>query len=269
MAAKARAFGVEIECGIDPENAIECPEQKIKVSYYGYRPWEFIDAVLNRLQRTGKISRDWFWHEDGTLLELDSPILRGYKGMLELQRAMKYLREYGGYVTSSDGLHVHHDAPEFLEDPQLAVTLLKCWVANRDYVKKFIAPRRVADRGWGPFITHETTENVARWVEDEGLDGLYRELGYGYRYDCNLLSLAAHGTIELRLHEGTLDFDQAEAWVRFGQAFINRVASGKAVAAERGLGSTRRVLEEFKVTKRAHAVLARKAGLRVPAAAAA
>jgi hypothetical protein len=32
------------------------------------------------------------------------------------------------------------------------------------------------------------------------------------------------GTVEIRQHHGTLDFDEIEAWVWFGRHFIDRVA---------------------------------------------
>ena len=43
------------------------------------------------------------------------------------------------------------------------------------------------------------------------------------RHDLNLASLQRHGTIEIRLHEGTLHFPEAKSWIEFGQGFIERV----------------------------------------------
>jgi hypothetical protein len=53
----------------------------------------------------------------------------------------------------------------------------------------------------------------------------WRESYYGRR-NLNIQALSRHGTIELRAHEGTLDYESVFSWVRFGQAFIGSIVSG-------------------------------------------
>lgn len=202
---KDRAFGVEVECGVGGNS----PSSLIRL-------WDGLRAI----ERQGKLSREWrenFGH-DGTYVELRSPILEGRSGFAELRRALKAISKCGGYVTRSDGMHVHHNAPDYLETPEKVIQLVRTWRNNRGLISAFVDPRRVnayACIGWSSsYLTR--------------LEGLVkadptRVWDTPERNDLNLRSLRRHGSIEIRLHEGCLDPDRAEAWVRFGQSFLNKV----------------------------------------------
>lgn len=197
-----RKFGVEIECGFR----------------YG---WDAAVNLLRDAAEKGDIDPYWWQNagEDGTLLETRSPILQGKAGFLELSRVMNLLTENGGYVTTSDGMHVHHDAPDFVEDLDATKRLVHSWVTNRTVIEKFV-PRERRNRG-------------ACWPWDQQSLGMlerstpeHKRLS-GTRHDLNIRALDEHGTIEIRLHPGCLDPVKAEAWIRFGQAFLNRCSAVK------------------------------------------
>lgn len=267
---KARPFGVELEFGLDCTIAPDSPEKERAVrdikngTQDRYRNRTFGLELLRRWQNEGKVSREWFGHGDGTMLEFASPILKGVQGFKELKRMTSLLVEHGGYVTHRDGLHVHHDATEFLKKPELTVTLLKAWRANRSWVDRFIAPsRRATGHGWA----YPVTDDHVRGLETRLKQG--ESLGYAVRYfgefDVNVLALNKYGTIELRLHEGTLDFDEIEAWVRFGQAFINRVVQGDAVILSPPTARRHAVtLQQYKLPRAAQEQLARKGKFKLP-----
>lgn len=211
---KHRTFGVEIECG-HPEG-------------YGF--------VSNLLYNEGLDG--WDVGMDGSGVEARSPILRGPTGFKTLRRAMNVIRENGGVVTAADGLHVHHGVPDLEDDKDAIVRLVRSWMDNTPLIHQFVAERR-RDRGPCP---DWLDVQFAQLVENGTVDsGYYPSWDYarnryqgevyvgqcGPRGSLNLWSLSEHGTVELRSHEGTLDADIAEAWVRFGQRFINAVVSRK------------------------------------------
>lgn len=192
-----RRFGVEIECGFPGgPNAVRTllDKEKIKPLSVG---------------------------ADGSGVEVRSPVLKGTKGLDWLKECMQALRENGGYVTLADGLHVHHEGTPGYKltrnssiDTITCLRLIHSWKNNNDVLDKFVARRR---------RTHSYCAKV--WKNGEyvknAADGSYP----GKYSDLNLRSLnSSKGTIEIRLHEGTLDFDEADAWIRFGQAMLDLAA---------------------------------------------
>lgn len=198
----SRTFGVEVECG-HPQG------------------WEGVA----RLFRQSDCSREWSIGSDGSGVEARTPILTGLAGFKELKKGMNLIRSTGGYVTRRDGLHVHHGAEELFGNKDLAVLLVKSWAINSDVIEKFVELRRCGINAYNP----RWSDGHIRQLEQVTLNPNYR-CGFppiGPRGALNLGSLEDHGTVELRLFEGTLDYDLAEAWVRFGQRFLNEVLKRK------------------------------------------
>ena len=220
-----RKFGVEIECGHRTGNTARVRELLVREVAEG--------NIDRRWVRSGSVG------SDGTLVEIRSPILAGKAGFSELRKVMKLLTDTGGYVTSYDGMHVHHDAPEFVGNLELTRELVRSWVANRKNIEKFVARDR-----WDNGACSAWSGESLNLLESAKKFGTHREIlttpdGYTYekyfaygRRDLNISALEEHGTVELRLHEGCLDFERAEAWIRFGQAFLNKVANGKKAVPE-------------------------------------
>jgi hypothetical protein len=108
---------------------------------------------------------------------------------------------------------------------------VRSWVANRDKIVKFVAPNREvsgACSAWRPVDIEDikyigTPGKPTRMEEYTGGWGTQRQFVtrmvpvYFGRRDLNIASLERHGTVEIRLHEGTLDSKKAVAWVQFGQ----------------------------------------------------
>lgn len=229
----SRTFGVEVECG-HPDG------------------WEGV----GRLFRASDCSREWSISSDGSGVEARTPILSGASGFKELKKGMNLIRSTGGYVTRRDGLHVHHGAPE-LRDKALAVRLIKSWVANTPVIEQFAAQHRCGINAYNP----PWGAGHVRQLETARADSRY-STGWqpcGPRGAINLLSLENHGTVELRLFEGTLDYDIADAWVRFGQRFIDNVLKQrKRVLAPAKEPSE--LLKRVKLNKTASKRLLAKAG---------
>jgi putative amidoligase enzyme len=237
-----RRFGVEIECGIAGGMEAAARLLGFTTNQYGsYLP-----------------NDGWKIGADGSGVELRTPPLRGKTGIKEVRRTMERLKDMGAYVTERDGMHIHHDAPEIVKDPTLAVKLARSWLNNLDEIHKLVHPYRV-NSGHCPRWTDEFLRNLEAWAS--GSTELRTR-----RHDLNLYSLRKHGTVEIRLHEGTLDPDVMEAWVRFGQKLIHEVVSRPRVMQKT---RKRNMIERIRLAPEAAAVLAEKEewGHRTPGSA--
>jgi hypothetical protein len=229
-----RRFGVEIECGF---------------RHQGGR-----NTVSANLRKKG--IKPLSVGHDGSGVEVRSPILKGQKGLDWLHECMDALLEMGCYVTDSDGMHVHHEGnpgyqklvplpvvkvhrkPDLptpvrnarirrkkVVSPLACVRLATSWNNNDKLIDKLVAPRRRNGMLHCCGKTWRQEDNL------KGLEGGKVDAG-GRMADLSMYHLGStKGTIELRLHEGTLDFEEAEAWIRFGQAFLNKLAKEKSAIA--------------------------------------
>jgi Putative amidoligase enzyme len=206
-----RSFGVEIECGIPGGYDTAC-----ELFGVGYDEWyEDPDEGL----------KNWSIGEDGTEVEIRTPILYGEAGFKTLREAMTKIKGAGGYVTPYDGMHVHHGAPEFVDNPALCSLLVKSWKNNEEAIHSMVAPRR-RESGACPKWSFEALSLMERWLQGAtALPGMPREMHF-YRNDLNLIPLPTYGTVEIRLHEGTLDPDVAISWIKFFQVFMHEVLQG-------------------------------------------
>lgn len=199
----ARKFGVEIECGFPGgPNAVR------------------------RLLGFGESWRHdgWIVGSDGSGVELKTPPLQGQHGFEILAATMDKLKENGAYVTEADGMHVHHDAPEFASSFGKTHQLVHSWVNNIRVIEQMVHPDRRDYDACPPWREHDlrTLDDLYR-MRGEVAGEAIRQFYYFGRHDLNIMALSEHGTVEIRLHEGTLDPDVAVAWIQFGQRFLHGV----------------------------------------------
>ena len=175
---------------------------------------------------------------DGSGVEVRSPILKGQGGFDTLGEVMEFLTEIGGYVTTADGMHVHHDAsdfvPEGFEEPyedaiwdadtedytfvtrggskncaEVAARVhrvLESYAANQAIIDQIVDPYR---RKWSEI----RPDSLKSWKKNSTIHTGRHNIHY----------TEEHGTFEFRQHEGTLDPQKAFAWIEFGQHFLNYV----------------------------------------------
>jgi hypothetical protein len=204
-----RKFGIEFE--------FSCPgipmEQLPGARFSDYRPTQQFHNFVKILEDNN--FKDWVVGNDGSEWEIKTGILNGPQGFKKVKQFLELVvGKYDAYVQlRADGLHVHHDAPEFIDNKEPAVRLVENWVENQDNILKMVDPCRVnryACPKWG-------RDDLIRLQQSPGTSGFGRK-------NLNISALTRHGTIELRCHEGTLEYEEVLSWVRFGQSFI-----GKAV----------------------------------------
>lgn len=233
-----RRFGVEIEFdsnGLDMSGVRRVLRDAFDKK--GFRRWHFMDRMIH----------------DGSELELKTPILRGKDGFNKLKLVMDTLEDNGCYTTGDDGLHVHHDAPEFTHNIDNCIKLVKSWHANRHLIYQFVDGSRTSDGCSGGIGTYWAcpgwSDDSVKRLEEQ------REIPQWDRHDLNLLSLRSKGSIEIRLHEGTLDYTEAESWIRFGQRFIDRSLAHSI----RDSGDVTNLLKKVRVSASAEKKLLNKA----------
>lgn len=210
---KNRKFGVELEFSSDGMGR-ERVAQELGRAFdsVGLRRWYFLDRI----------------HHDGSELELATPILRGKEGFDKLKFVMDTLSNMGCYCNEEDGLHVHHDAPEFTQNIDLCIRLVKNWKSNSHLIYQFVSPDRTTDvyGDGGHWACPNWSDHAIEEMERS------RQIPHWDRNDLNLCALSKYGSVEIRLHEGTLDFDEASSWIKFGQKFLDHTVKHSMYVAE-------------------------------------
>lgn len=221
-----RYVGVEIECFLS-----DVTRRKYKA---------LAEAWDAGITADGSVRADAGTHnvEHGT-----SPA-RGDDFVKQLRETCDLLHEQGARVNKSCGLHVHVDARDFTTREILAFARLYSRVEKSLYglVSK---ARRTNDysRPWGPKLTdeHATSEGrCSAMDEDQPLTKREKALDiatYGdeslarrcktnrYKdssryHGVNFNALACHGTIEFRLHHGTVNFTKIAMWAALCSALV-------------------------------------------------
>lgn len=187
MKVRNRPYGVEIECGI-PHNTVRQEAEA--------------DKVVAQMRALG-------WHRgwDGSGFEFSSSILTGRTGHKKIRQACDIILSAGGYVTQSDGLHVHHDRRDLSTEQLYAFA--KAWSDNLREIHKLVPAWRRHSGMCKPLSSSELNS--------------IKTHGAAARHNSRALTVyipSRHGTIEIRQHHGTLDADEIISWVEFGQKFI-------------------------------------------------
>ena len=143
--------------------------------------------------------------------------------------ALKALRELGGQVNHTCGLHVHHSIAHL--GPRDVATAIAGYRQSKKALQ-LIIPASRWNNGyckWDENYGTLSRSKLDEWKDQSGWRRV-REVLYADRYSVtNLCALFDHGTLEFRQHSGTLDGDKVMNWVLLTQGFVNlheRVKSG-------------------------------------------
>jgi hypothetical protein len=219
-----RKFGVEIEyIGAYAELIRQMESRGLSASYEGYT--HQVRRNSWKIVRDGSISGGY---------ELVSPPLSGAAGFREVELACEALAAAGCRVNSTCGLHVHHEIKDLTLDG--FKRLIRGWYVNQDNTNRLVARSRRNSTWARPF-----TEGDLRYVDS--LRSLDQDAVRRHfveqrltRYKAlNAQAFGRYGTIEVRQHQGTMNFKKIAAWIRYGQAFIAAASAGEiAIAATTG-----------------------------------
>jgi hypothetical protein len=221
----SRRFGVEIEFYCSQSfTAVEAALRAAGV-------------VVNNTSTThnGSSLTAWVLKYDGSLnappayswhgMELVSPPISGAEGFDALKNVCRVLRTLGARVNRSTGLHVHHDV-EDLNLRQFKNVVLG-YANNQRSIDQLVATSR---RGRQSFCGPLDDGTLTSIRNCPSLGSIATLVGTRYVH-VNLKSFPKYGTIELRQHQGSINYTKIAAWISFGQALIAK-AKADAEAGE-------------------------------------
>lgn len=217
MVSEERTFGVEIEFyGPTREALIEAVKsQGLEIEYEGY---------THRTTAHWKIVTDSSVHgssgERG--LELVSPILKGLDGINQINKVCIALKSVDAKVNKTCGLHLHLDARDLtLQDWKNTLTFYYNYQEGID--KLMPKSRRDND-----YCNHYSENELRRIQKCRSLEELFDTCHDRYKV-INVSSFLRHGTIEMREHSGTVEFEKIVEWLQFCIAVINKGKSVKSL----------------------------------------
>ena len=197
-----RQFGVEAEFyGITPTMAVEALRE--------------VGIVAEWMNYTHEVTANWKIVYDASVtstgtgigrgLELVSPILKGEEGLKDLEKALNALKNAGGKVNTTCGLHVHIDTLGM--NGVQRKNFFNGYVKNQDVMDRLVSSSRRNNRQYTCRYSASQAEQYANALENG-------QTGYSRYFTVNTCSFAKYGTLEFRQHQGTLNGKKAVAWVQ-------------------------------------------------------
>ena len=166
----------------------------------------------------------WSCKPDGTAgvdAEAVSPILND-GSLNESITAARALLRAGATVNRKTGYHVHIGADHYGNEG-IAATV-RNWYTAADAIGALVAPSRLNNN----FTVHSLNPSVVDgWVESIRNGNISnRFTGHNRYLSLNLDSYQRHGTVEFRLHHGTLNGKKIQAWAEFCEAIATFSTAG-------------------------------------------
>lgn len=161
----------------------------------------------------------------GTGWEIVSPVLSGQGGLDQIEKACRVVRELGASVNRSCGLHVHHDVADLNVDALKNVA--RGWVNNRPLIDGLVAESR--REGGSYYCRPLGSADLGRITAASNINDMRRLSIDRYR-TLNYAALGRYGTIEVRQHQGTFNFEKIRSWLLLGQAIIDTAVTTGAAA---------------------------------------
>lgn len=211
-----RKFGVEIEfVGLGVAAAARALQSAgLDCSAPGY---------THRVMSSWKVVTDASVYNGG---ELVSPPLSGAAGLRALKTACEALVAAGARVSTACGLHVHHDVND-LSAPQLG-RLFRNWADTQAATDQLVSASRRNSRWAQPLRTREVEHVEAL----PSVSHARNHFAYVDRYrSLNVAAYPRYGTVEVRQHQGTINFTKIASWIAYGQAQIAAAKAGVALSS--------------------------------------
>jgi hypothetical protein len=189
-----------------------------------------VSTVPDKYTIDGKISREnWYSGTDcsvnGSGREYTSPKLRGNDGLRSIRKVTNHLKESS--CDHSCGLHLHMDMRGLNENAKKAIALAYHYTC--DVWHAFIAKGR---DGTNYSRRHNRYFDRRKIINSSEVRRLSRE-----RYVwMNWHAISAHGTLEIRAHQGTCDGYEVQSWVKAHIRFVDFVSKLSVAQVTRVFG---------------------------------
>ncbi len=242
-----RPFGVEIEVNhlwygrFLPIDSGVVPPYRIPDGLK--RAFEESGLPIGNGEDTWRLQEDHSIRGKGAV-EVASPHLSGTRGLRDVGKVLRIIKDQGATVDGSCGLHVHHDASDFgCKELVNLLRLMRIWEPlifkaipnNERRMEKSCRPlsnwllKKVRDYA-GAGCRDPQSLRELWYSQEENSPGRvrYNETRY---HGLNLHSYWFRGTVEFRYMRGTLVGEIAKSWILFTHA-IMEVAKGRSNAPE-------------------------------------
>ena len=156
---------------------------------------------------------------NGDGLEFYSPILQGDPGLDAVENLCAYAGEHGWYADESCGYHLHIDCNDL--DGIMKKRVYYAYKLTEKLWQRFVPSRRYQSCCYCRSIAIEAPR-IREMRFSEIKNEVSRHGNHRYVW-CNLLSLDSHGTIEIRLHNGTVEAEVVTNWIKAHVLFIDRI----------------------------------------------
>lgn len=196
-------------------------------------------AIRSHLREENLDDSGWSVKYDGSLnslgakggAEVVSPALtHGPSSLRAIEIVCKAIREYGGFVNDTCGVHVHVDVRSYKADQIL--NIVQTYAENETHIDSFMTSPRRDDNAEYCRSMVKHIANPATLVQDfrtqhyhrmnDSTEGLICEAARWQRAierrysKVNVYNaFVRHGTIEFRQHHATINSDELLAWVDF------------------------------------------------------
>lgn len=172
----------------------------------GYSQWKLeTDSSATRgMRNVGHLPRN----QGG---ELVSPVLSGEAGIAEVKAVMQALRSVGAKVDKKHGMHMHLGVADMSTDHK--IRLVNNFYNYQTQLFDLVASSRRNNHYCRPMSHYQLTNAVSAFINGRFPSGNHTDA-------MNLTNLARIGTIEMRLHQGTLNGKKAEMWIRLMLQFF-------------------------------------------------
>ena len=193
-------FGVEIECyNVEREDLMrEGNENSLSIVSR-----EYTHAHTNYFKIVSDSSI-----EGNNTNEVVSPVLKGKKGLSDLETLCKCLDAVGARVNKSCGLHVHIGAAA-MSDAHYC-RLVRNYQKLEPAIDSFMAEsRRGNNSRWCRTLADHNFTACSTKAD------IARELHYDRYHKVNAEAYGRHKTIEFRQHQGTTSYEKISRWVMF------------------------------------------------------
>ena len=246
-----RTFGVELEI-VHPSQPCNMLEVARIITEAGVA---CIAEGYNHTTRAHwKVIADASVHNNNTDrgCEVVSPVLAGEAGLAVLATVCRALQAAGYSVNKTCGMHVHVGASDLTVAKMK--TLVKTWVKFEDSLECLVSESR---RGQATFCkSNVQTVTGRRYGSDDAQNVVICEEAFAkidacttldqirtlFRSDryhkLNLESLWRHRTVEVRLHQGSINATKACEWVRLCVGMVDGAAPRSRISARKAHGHT-------------------------------
>ena len=163
--------------------------------------------------------------------EIVSPPLRGKAGLEEISHVCQVLQDVGAEVSSSCGLHVHHDAAGF--SVQHMVTISALYAAHQPAINSILRSHgetTISAAAWKP--TTWTADGKGEYWSAPTGDSAVQAMQSSRYSAANWYALFRHGTVEFRQHDGTVDSPAVRCWILLTLCVIEAALTRKSLVSK-------------------------------------